>query len=104
LAVLQWLELSVPGSGLEDFLTRKLHFASAEKVIAPVERAGGLPDRESRLMLDPTIDTGHSGVIPLPPEAFNWDFLFELGNGIILLGASWSDGRLLQGWWFRPES
>ena len=73
-------------------------------MISLAERVGGLPDRERGLMLDPAIATGHGGVIPLPPEAFNWDFLFELGNGTILVGASWSDGRLLQGWWFRPES
>ena len=43
-------------------LLRKLHFASVDKIIELVERAGGFRDQESRLMLDQGIAMGRGGV------------------------------------------
>jgi hypothetical protein len=47
---------------LKTSLPRKLNFASPGKVIELVNRGGGLPDQESRLMLDEAIATGRGGV------------------------------------------
>jgi hypothetical protein len=46
---------------LKTALSRKLHFASADKVVELVERGGGLPDQESRAMLTQAIETGRGG-------------------------------------------
>jgi hypothetical protein len=47
---------------LKTTLPRKLHFASADKIIELAERGGGLPDQETRLMLDQGIAKGRGGV------------------------------------------
>jgi hypothetical protein len=47
---------------LQTPLPKRLHFASSEKVVALVERGGGLPDQESRLMLEQGISLGRGGV------------------------------------------
>ena len=47
---------------LKTSLPRKLRFASSDKVVELVERGGGLPDQESRLMLDQGIAMGRGGV------------------------------------------
>jgi hypothetical protein len=47
---------------LKTSLPRKLHFASPDKIIQLVERGGGFPDQESRLMLDQGIAKGRGGV------------------------------------------
>ena len=47
---------------LKTALPRKLHFASADKVIELVERGGGITDQECRLMLGQAIATGRGGV------------------------------------------
>ena len=49
-------------SDLKTPLPRKLHFASADKIIELVERGGGIKDQESRLMLDQGIAMGRGGV------------------------------------------
>ncbi|MGA2569706.1 MAG: hypothetical protein ABSF23_04240 [Terracidiphilus sp.] len=43
-------------------LPRKLHFASAEKVIELVERAGGFTDQDTRLMVNQAIEMGRGGL------------------------------------------
>jgi len=43
-------------------LPRRLHFISADKIIELVERGGGFPDQESRLMLGQGISMGRGGV------------------------------------------
>jgi hypothetical protein len=43
-------------------LPRKLCFATPDKVITLVQHGGGLPDLESRLMLDQAIAKGRGGV------------------------------------------
>jgi hypothetical protein len=43
-------------------LPRKLTFASPDKIIELVERAGGFKDQESRLILDHGIAIGRGGV------------------------------------------
>ena len=43
-------------------LPRKLTFASSDKIIELVQRAGGFPDQESRLMLDQGMAMGRGGV------------------------------------------
>jgi hypothetical protein len=47
---------------LKTVLPRKLCFATPDKVITLVEHGGGLPDQESRLMLNQAIATGRGGV------------------------------------------
>lgn len=47
---------------LKTSLPRKLHFAASDKVVKLVERAGGITDQGSRLMLDQAIATGRGGV------------------------------------------
>jgi hypothetical protein len=46
---------------LKTALPKKLHFKSPDKVIELVERGGGLPDQESRAMLNQAIKTGRGG-------------------------------------------
>jgi hypothetical protein len=43
-------------------LPRKLHFISSDKIIELVERGGGFPEQESRLMLEQGISMGRGGV------------------------------------------
>jgi hypothetical protein len=43
-------------------LPKRLHFASAEKIVQLAERGGGFKDLESRLMLDQGISMGRGGV------------------------------------------
>jgi len=47
---------------LKTALPRRLHFKSSDKVVELVERAGGITDQESRLMLSHAIATGRGGV------------------------------------------
>ena len=47
---------------LRTALPRKVKFSSPGKIIEMVERGGGLPDQESRLMLDQGIAMGRGGV------------------------------------------
>jgi hypothetical protein len=47
---------------LKTSLPRKLHFASSDKVIELVERAGGFTDQDTRLMVNQAIATGRGGV------------------------------------------
>jgi hypothetical protein len=47
---------------LKTALPRKLHFASPDKVVELVERGGGFPDQESRLMVNQGIEVGRGGV------------------------------------------
>jgi hypothetical protein len=49
-------------SDLKTPLPKKLHFSSERKVIELVERGGGLPDQESRAMLNQAIETGRGGL------------------------------------------
>jgi len=43
-------------------LPRKLHFASSDKVIELVERAGGFPDQDTRLMVSQGIEMGRGAM------------------------------------------
>jgi hypothetical protein len=43
-------------------LPKRLHFTSPDKIIELVERGGGLPDQESRLMLKHAIAQGRGGM------------------------------------------
>jgi hypothetical protein len=43
-------------------LPRKLHFSSPDRIIELVQRGGGFPDRESRLILNQGIEKGRGGV------------------------------------------
>ena len=43
-------------------LPRKLHFASPDKLIELVERGGGFPDQETRLMVSQGIAMGRGGI------------------------------------------
>jgi len=47
---------------LQTPLPKKLHFASSDKVIELVERAGGFIDQETRLMVDQGIEMGRGGL------------------------------------------
>jgi hypothetical protein len=47
---------------LQTPLPRRLHFASSNKVVELVERAGGFIDQEARLMLEQGISMGRGGV------------------------------------------
>jgi hypothetical protein len=47
---------------LQTPLPKRLHFASSDKVVALVERGDGLPDQESRLMLEQGISMGRGGI------------------------------------------
>jgi hypothetical protein len=47
---------------LKTSLPKRLHFASPDRIIELVERGGGFPDQESRLMLDQGIAMGRGGV------------------------------------------
>ena len=47
---------------LKTSLPRQLHFASSDKVIELVERAGGFPDQESRLAMNHGLEIGRGGV------------------------------------------
>jgi hypothetical protein len=52
-------------------LPRKLHFISSDKIIELVERGGGFPEQESRLMLDQGISMGRGEVfLNLTEEQF----------------------------------
>ena len=51
-------------AGLQTPLPKRLHFASSNKVVDLVERAGGFTDQESRLMLEQGISMGRGGVLP----------------------------------------
>jgi hypothetical protein len=42
-------------------LLKRLHFTSPDKIIELVERGGGFPDQESRLMLEQGISMGRGG-------------------------------------------
>ena len=56
---------------LKTALPRKLHFASADKVIELVARGGGLGNLESKQMLDQAIEMGRGGVfLSLTPEQY----------------------------------
>ena len=43
-------------------LPKKLYFTSAKKVVELAERGGGLPDQESRVMLNQAVESGRGGV------------------------------------------
>jgi len=43
-------------------LPKRLHFTSPDRIIELVERGGGFPDQESRLMLNQAIAMGRGGV------------------------------------------
>ncbi|MGA9061065.1 MAG: hypothetical protein WB341_05280 [Terracidiphilus sp.] len=47
---------------LKTSLPRKLHFASSDKVIELVERAGGFTDQDTRLMVNQAIMNGRGGL------------------------------------------
>jgi len=47
---------------LQTPLPKKLHFASSDKLIELVERAGGFIDQETRLMVDQGIEMGRGGL------------------------------------------
>ena len=47
---------------LQTPLPRKLHFSSSDKLVELVERGGGFPDQESRMMLLQGISMGRGGV------------------------------------------
>lgn len=47
---------------LKTALPRKLHFASPDKLIELVERGGGFPDQETRLMVNKGIEMGRGGI------------------------------------------
>jgi hypothetical protein len=48
---------------LQQFLPRKLHLTSEEKVIELVARSGGFTEQASRLMLNQAIATGRGGAL-----------------------------------------
>jgi hypothetical protein len=50
---------------LKTSLPKRLHFNSPDRIIELVERGGGLPDQESRLMLEQGVSMEHGGVFPL---------------------------------------
>jgi hypothetical protein len=43
-------------------LPKRLRFSAPDKIVGLVERGGGFPDQESRLMLDQGIAMGRGGV------------------------------------------
>jgi hypothetical protein len=47
---------------LKTSLPRKLHFASSQKIIELVERAGGFTDNDARLMVRQGIEMGRGGI------------------------------------------
>ena len=47
---------------LKTSLPRQLHFKSPNKIVELVQRGGGFPDQESRLMLEQGIEKGRGGV------------------------------------------
>ena len=47
---------------LKTSLPKRLHFASPDRIIELVERGGGFPNQESRLMLEEGISMGRGGV------------------------------------------
>jgi hypothetical protein len=47
---------------LQTPLPKRLHFASSDKLVELVERAGGFIDQETRLMLEQGISMGRGGV------------------------------------------
>ena len=49
-------------ANLKTPLPKRLHVTSPEKVVELVKRGGGLPDQESRLMLNQAIAMGRGGV------------------------------------------
>jgi hypothetical protein len=53
---------------LKTSLPRKLNFASAEKVIELVERAGGFTEEDSRSIVNHGIETGRGGIFLMPTE------------------------------------
>lgn len=54
--------MPIPRGRPEDFPSRRLHFASSDKVIELVTRGGGITDQKSRLMLDQAIAKGRGGI------------------------------------------
>jgi hypothetical protein len=57
---------------LKTALPRKLHFASSDKVIELVERAGGFTDQDTRLMVNQAIMNGRGGLfLNLTAEQFS---------------------------------
>jgi hypothetical protein len=47
---------------LQTPLPKRLHFSSSDKLVELVERGGGFPDQESRLMLEQGISMARGGV------------------------------------------
>jgi hypothetical protein len=47
---------------LQTSLPKRLHFASSNKVVELVERAGGFTDQETRLMVNQGIEMGRGGI------------------------------------------
>jgi hypothetical protein len=47
---------------LQTPLPKRLHFASSDKVVELVERAGGFTDQETRLMVNQGIEKGRGGI------------------------------------------
>jgi hypothetical protein len=47
---------------LKTALPRKLHFASSDKVVELVERAGGFTDQDARLAVSQGIELGRGGI------------------------------------------
>jgi len=48
---------------LQTPLPKRLHFASSDKVVELIERAGGFTDQETRLMVYQGIEKGRGGII-----------------------------------------
>ena len=47
---------------LQTPIPKRLHFASSDKVVELVERAGGFTDQETRLMVNHGIEKGRGGI------------------------------------------
>jgi hypothetical protein len=47
---------------LQTPLPKRLHFASSDKVVELIERAGGFTDQETRLMVNQGIGMGRGGI------------------------------------------
>jgi hypothetical protein len=62
-------------------LPRKLHFTSPDKIVELVERGGGFPNQESRLMLEQGIAMGRGGVLTSPTRVSSYDWSEAAGSG-----------------------
>ena len=55
-------QYQLPEEDLQVRLPRTLHIRSSDKLVELVERGGGIPNRESLMMLNQAIDAGRGGV------------------------------------------